>query len=72
MEHFLAVAAFLLFGVTVCLGTLENTSYCPGMMFESSQVNELIGSSFICSELDFNQDYGWIFNLAAKFVRKRA
>ena len=72
MEHFLAVAAFLLFGVTVCLGTLENTSYCPGMMFESPQVNELIGSSYICSELDFNQEYSWIFDLAGKFVRKRA
>ena len=72
MEHFLVVAAFLLFGVTVCHGTLENTSYCPGMKFESPQVNELIGSSFICSELDFNQEYNWIFNLAGKFVRKRA
>ena len=63
---------FLLFGVIVCLGTLENTSYCPVMKFESPQVNELIGSSFICSELDTNQEYGWIFNLAGKFVRKRA
>ena len=60
------------FGVTVCLGTLENTSYCPGMKFESPQVNELIGSSYICSELDFKQEYSWIFDLAGKFVRKRA
>ena len=72
MEHFLVVAAFLLFGVAVCHGTLENTSYCPGIKFESPQVNELIGSSFICSEFDFNQEYSWIFNLAGKFVRKRA
>ena len=72
MEHFLVVAAFLLFRVTVCLGTLENTSYCPGMKFESPQVNELIPPSYICSELDFNQEYGWISNLAGKFVRKRA
>ena len=72
MEHFLVVAAFLLFGVTVCLGTLENTSYCPGMKFESPQVNELISSNFICSEPDFNQEYGWISNLAGKFVRKSA
>ena len=72
MEHFLVVAAFLLFGVTVCLGTLENTSNYRGMKFESPQVNELIGSSYICSELDLNQEYGWIFNLAGKFVRKRA
>ena len=72
MEHFLVVAVFLLFGVTVCLGTSENTSYCPGMKFESPQVNELIGSCFICSELDFNLEYGWISNLAGKFVRKRA
>ena len=71
MEHFLVVAAFLLFGVNVCLGTLENTSYCAGMKFESPQVNELIGSSYICSELDFTPDNGWIFNLAGKFVRKR-
>ena len=34
MEHFLVVAAFLLFGVTICLGTLEKLSYCPGMKFE--------------------------------------
>ena len=67
MEHFPVVAAFLFFGVTVCFGTLH-----PGMKFESPQVNELIGSSYFCSELDFNQEYGWIFNLAGKFVRKRA
>ena len=72
MEYFLVVAAFLVFGVTVCLGTLEKTSYCPGMKFESPQVNELIGSSYISSEFDFNQEYGWLSNLAGKFVRKRA
>ena len=72
MDYFLVVAAFLFFGVTVCLGTLENTSYCPGMRFESPQVNELIDSSYICSELDYNQEYGWISNLAGKFVRKKA
>ena len=72
MEHFLVVAAFLLFGVTVCFGTLENTSYCPGVEFESPLVYELIGSSYISSELDFNQEYGWLSNLAGKFVRKRA
>ena len=51
---------------------LEYTSYRAGIEFESPQVFELIGSSYICFELDFNQEYGWIFNLAGKFLRKRA
>ena len=56
MEHFLVVAAFLLFRVTVSLGTVENTSYCAGVEFESPLVYELIGFSYISSELDFNQE----------------
>ena len=51
---------------------LEYTSYCAGVEFESPLVYELIGSSYISSEFDFNQEYGWLSNLAGKFVRKRA
>ena len=50
---------------------LEYTSYRAGVEFESPQGFELIGSSYICFELDFNQEYSWIFNLAGKFLRKR-
>ena len=42
---------------------LEYTSYCAGMKFESPLFYELIGSSYICSELNFTQEYGWISNL---------
>ena len=52
--------------------TLSSMSYSPGMEFESPLVYELIGSSYISSELDFKQEYGWLSNLAGKFVRKRA
>ena len=51
---------------------LEFMSYSAGVEFESPQVYEIIGSSYICSELDLNQEYSWIFDLAGKFVRKRA
>ena len=52
--------------------TLSFMSYSAGVEFQSPQVYELIGSSYICSKLDFTQEYGWISNLAGKFVRKRA
>ena len=52
--------------------TLSFMSNSASVEFESPQVYELIGSSYICSVLDFTQEYGWIFNLAGKFVRKRA
>ena len=51
---------------------LEYTNYSAGVEFESPLVYELIGSSYISSEVDFNQEYGWLSNLAAKFVRKGA
>ena len=51
---------------------LEYTRYCAGVEFESPLVYELIGSSYISSEFDFNKEYSWIFDLAGKFVRKRA
>ena len=66
------VIILVLIGFSIFTDRPENTSYCAGVEFESPLVDELIGSSFICSELDFNQEYGWIFNLAGKFVRKRA
>ena len=50
---------------------LEYTSYRAGVEFESLQGFELIGSSYICFELDFNQEYSWIFNLAGKFFEKK-
>ena len=51
---------------------LEYTSYCAGVEFESPLVYEFIGSSYVSTEFDFNQEYGWLSNLAGKFVRKRA
>ena len=51
---------------------LSFMSYSADVEFESPLVYELIGSSYISSELGFNQEYGWLSNLAGKFVRKRA
>ena len=73
MEPYLVVAVFVLFGGMFCKDTLtfENTGYCVCSEFESPQVNELIGNRYINSEFDFNQEYGWILELAGKYVRKR-
>ena len=72
MEPYL-VAVFVLFGGIFCKDTLtfENTGYCVCTEFESAQVNVPIGSSYSYSEFDFNQKYGWILELAGKYVRKR-
>ena len=51
---------------------LEYTRYHAGVEFESPLVYELIGPSFFCSELDFNQEHGWIFNLASSVLRETA
>ena len=72
MEPFVITLVLIGFIIFTDRPMLEYTSYHAGVEFESPQVNELIGSSYICSELDFNQEYSWIFNLARKFVRKRA
>ena len=73
MEPYLVVAVFVLFGGFFCKDTLtfENTGCCVCTELESPQVNELIGSSYSYSEFDFNQQFGWILELAGKYVRKR-
>ena len=72
MEPFVIILVLIGFSIFTDRPMLEYTSYCAGVEFESPLVYELMDSSYICSELDFTQEYGWIFNLAGKFVRKRA
>ena len=72
MEPFVLTLVLIGFISLMDRPMLEYTSYPAGVEFESPQVYELIGSSYICSELDFTQEYGWISYLAGKFVRKRA
>ena len=72
MEPFVLTLVLIGFIIYTDRPMLEFMSYSAGVEFESPQVYEIIGSSYICSELDLNQEYSWIFDLAGKFVRKRA
>ena len=63
MEPFVLTLALIGFIISTDRPMLEYTSYCAGMKFESPLFYELIGSSYICSELNFTQEYGWISNL---------
>ena len=72
MEPFVLTLVLIGFIIFTDRPMLEYTSYHAGVEFESPQVYEPISSGYICSELDFNQEYGWLSNLAGKFVRKRA
>ena len=72
MEPFVLTLVLIGFIIFTDRPMLEYTSYHAGLEFDSPLVYELISSSYICSELDFKQEYGWISNLAGKFVRKRA
>ena len=72
MEPFVLTLLLIGFIIFTDIPMLEYTSYHAGLEFDSPLVYELIGSSYICAKLDFDQEYGWISNLAEKFVRKRA
>ena len=72
MEPFVLTLVLIGFIIFTDRPMLEHTSYCAGVEFESPLVYEFIGSSYVSTEFDFNQEYGWLSNLAGKFVRKRA
>ena len=72
MEPFVLTLVLIGFIIFTDRPMLEYTSYCAGVEFESPLVYEFIGSSYVSTEFDFNQEYGWLSNLAGKFVRKRA
>ena len=72
MEPFVLTLVLIGFIIFTDRPLLEYTSYCAGVEFESPLVYEFIGPSYVSTEFDFNQEYGWLSNLAGKFVRKRA
>ena len=58
MEPFVLTLVLIGFIIFTDRPMLEYTSYCAGMEFESPLVYEFIGSSYVSTEFDFNQEYG--------------